>query len=116
MITEFAFTAYRVTDMAAARKFYEEQLGLTLALNHQDRWVEYGIGGATFAVQTMTPEPPNGNRGTVAFEVDDLDAMVAGLKARGVPMVSENIESPVCRMAVVHDPDGNPVVLHKRKA
>ncbi len=51
MIKEIAFTAYRVTDMARARRFYEEHPGLPLALNHQDVWVAYEAGDGTFAIQ-----------------------------------------------------------------
>jgi hypothetical protein len=32
-----------------------------------------------------------------------------------VPFAWEPIESPVCNMAIVQDPDGNKVVIHKLK-
>ena len=116
MIKEIAFTAYRVTDMARARKFYEGLLGLAPATNYQERWVEYEIGGGTFALQTMSPEPPSGQRATVAFEVDDFERTVASLQTAGVPFTMEAMESPVCWTAIVADPDGNSVAVHKRKA
>ena len=53
--------------------------------------------------------------GTIAFEVDDLPAVVADLKAKGVEFAAEGIESPVCHMAIVKDPDGNAIILHKLK-
>jgi predicted enzyme related to lactoylglutathione lyase len=52
----------------------------------------------------------------VAFEVDDLDAEIARVKAKGVAMQMEAIDTPVCRFAIVKDPDGNRVMLHKRRA
>ena len=51
-----------------------------------------------------------------AFEVDDLPALVADLKAKGVAFAAEGIESPVCHMAVIKDPDGNAIILHKLKS
>ena len=116
MITEIAFTAFRVTDLARARAFYEGVLGLTVSNEYGGVWIEYDIGAGTFVVQTVTPEPPSGQRGAIAFEVDDLDATVAALKAAGAPFVMETNESPICRFTMVGDPDGNPVMIHKRKA
>ena len=54
--------------------------------------------------------------GMVAFEVDDLDGDVNRLKARGVSFVLDTTTTPVCRFAVVADPDGNHVIIHKRNA
>jgi predicted enzyme related to lactoylglutathione lyase len=52
----------------------------------------------------------------VAFEVDDIDATIARLKERGVTFDMEKIETPVCWMAQFRDPDGNKLVVHKRKS
>jgi len=52
MITSIAFTVYPVTDMARSRSFYEKVLGLTVSHNFRDDWVEYDIGGSTFAITT----------------------------------------------------------------
>jgi hypothetical protein len=30
--------------------------------------------------------------------------------------MAEDIESPVCRMAIIGDPDGNAIILHKLKS
>jgi predicted enzyme related to lactoylglutathione lyase len=116
MITEIAFTVYPVADMKAARAFYEQTLGLKLASNFQDEWVEYDVAGGTFAVTTMDMNHPAGAKGAlVGFEVDDLDATAAKLKAAGVKFVLENYDTPVCRFAVVTDPSGNELVIHRRK-
>ena len=117
MIKEIAFTAYRVTDMARARAFYEGTLGLSPGNVYGNKWVEYGIGGGCFAIQTVTEDEPSGQRGLIAFEVDDLDRTVADLRAAGVAFMTDAIvESPVCHMALVKDPDDNPVCLHRLKS
>jgi predicted enzyme related to lactoylglutathione lyase len=51
----------------------------------------------------------------VAFEVDDLDQTVRKLKESGVPFDMDVMDTPVCCMAVVLDPDGSKVMVHKRK-
>ena len=43
-------------------------------------------------------------------------AAVAHLRANAVPFVMEPMESPVCHMAIVSDPDGNSLMIHQRKA
>jgi predicted enzyme related to lactoylglutathione lyase len=48
--------------------------------------------------------------------VDDFSAAVTSLKAKGVIFHAEPFESSVCHIAVVADPDGNLVTLHKRKS
>jgi len=45
-----------------------------------------------------------------------MDAMVAKLKKSGTKFFMEKSETPICWMAIVHDPDGNKVVIHKRKS
>ena len=118
MIEKVAFTMYPVKDMAQARAFYEGVLGFgPSSSGASSPWVEFDLpGGGCLAITTVTEQAPSANAGgTIAFEVDDLQAMIADLKAKGVPVPADNIESPVCRMAVCLDPDGNSIILHKLK-
>lgn len=119
MLQKVAFTMYPVTDMPRARAFYEETLGLGPSHNGgSSPWVEFDLpGGGCLAITTVTPNQPSASAGgTIAFEVDDLPATIAELKAKGVDFAMDNIESPVCRMAIVKDPDGNAIILHKLKS
>jgi len=47
--------------------------------------------------------------------VDDVDAAVEELRAKGVKVVTEPEETSVCFMAFVEDPDGNRICIHRRK-
>ncbi|HEY5712232.1 MAG TPA: VOC family protein [Allosphingosinicella sp.] len=119
MLNKVAFTMYPVTDMPRARAFYEEVLGLGPSRSGATSpWVEFDLaGGGCLAITTVTPNEPSASAGgTIAFEVDNLPAMVADLKAKGVAFAAEGIESPVCRMAIIKDPDGNAIILHKLKS
>lgn len=119
-ISEIAFTCYPVTDLKRARKFYEGTLGLAASRTFGDdttAWVEYDIGPGTLAIGNMEPEwKASAGGGGVGLEVDDFDAAIQQVKVAGYKFAAEPFESPVCRMAVVSDPDGNSVCLHKRKA
>jgi predicted enzyme related to lactoylglutathione lyase len=118
MLNKVAFTMYPVTDMPRVRAFYEDVLGLGPSRNGATSpWVEFDLpGGGCLAITTVTPNAPSASAGgTIAFEVEDLPALIADLKAKGVAFAAEGIESPVCRMAICKDPDGNAIILHKLK-
>lgn len=111
MVKHIAFTLYPVKDMARARAFYESDLGLSMTKDFRGRWVEYHLENGAFAITTMTKLAPSGS---IAFEVDDVDAFVERLKAKGVPVKVPPFSTPVCRMAIVADPEGNTLTLHQK--
>ncbi len=118
-VIEIAFTGYPVTDLKRARQFYEAGLGLKPARTFGDEktgWVEYDIGPGTLSIGNGAPEwKPSPGGGSAGLEVDDFNAAVKHLKSRGYKFALEPFETPVCHMAVVSDPDGNSVTIHKRK-
>jgi predicted enzyme related to lactoylglutathione lyase len=116
-ITEIAFCCYAVTDMARARGFYEGVLGLkptTVTDMPEGHWVEYEFGPYALAIGAAPGWKPSPDGCTVALEVEDFDAAMAHLKAHHVPFRMEPSPTPVCRMAMVFDPDGNTLCIHKR--
>jgi len=119
MFKKVAFTMYPVQDPERARAFYERTLGLTPGSKSPNGvWTEYDLPGggclALFATQDM--QPSSGSGGSIAFEVADLDALIDRLKAENVKFKAEGIESPVCRMAVMLDSEGNGIILHELKS
>ncbi len=119
-VTEIAFTAYPVTDIARARAFYEGLLNLKtgVVFEHGDKaWVEYDIGPATIAISNMSGEQwkPSADGPNVALEVTDFDGAVTTLRSAGVKFAIEPMDFPSCRMAGVLDPDGNALMIHHRK-
>ncbi len=115
--TNIAFTGIPVTDMKRARGFYEGALGLKLEGEYAGGvWVEYDLGGATIALGSVGDQwKPSPDGTSVAIEVEDFDGAIKDLKAANVTFAAEGIDSPVCRMAVVQDPDGNKIIIHKLK-
>jgi predicted enzyme related to lactoylglutathione lyase len=119
-IKKVAFTMYPIIDVARARGFYENTLGLKVG-NHggQDGkwWIEYDLpGGGCLALTNFTDAKPSESAGgTIALEVENLDTIIADLKAKNVVFKGDMIHSPVCRMAVCLDSEGNPILLHQLK-
>ena len=116
MIKEVAFIAIAVSDKERARKFYQETLELkptTTAM--EGAWVEYGIGPVTIGVGSHPAWKPSRDGTSVALEVEDCDGVYDKLKSRGVTFDIDKTVTPVCWMAQFRDPDGNKLLIHKRK-
>ncbi len=120
-VTEIAFTCYPVTDMARARKFYEEVLGLkpTMIVGEPGgmQWTEYDIASGTLSLGAGAPDwKPTATGCSVGLEMEDFDAAIAQLRANGVQFKMEPFPTPVCQMAFIYDTEGNLICIHKRKA
>jgi len=118
-ISEIAFVAYPVIDIERSRGFYEGVLGLQPSREFTGEsyaWIEYDLGANTFAVAMMPPGQwnPSADGPSVGLEVEEFDSAIAELKARSIPFDVEAMETPVCRMTIVSDPDGNSICIHKR--
>ena len=121
-IREIAFVGYSVSDMKRAKGFYEGILGLKKSRafgqhNGEDQWVEYDIGSGCLAVIAGGEKewPPGSTGVAAALEVDDFEGFLAKLRSSGVKFAFEPVETPMCWIAVVNDPDNNRLAIHKRK-
>ncbi|MDP3069607.1 MAG: VOC family protein [Opitutaceae bacterium] len=120
-IKEIAFTGYPVTDIARARRFYEGLLNLkvTTQFEHEGRhWIEYDVGPATLAISNMSADKwkPSADGPAVALEVESFEAAIEALRTAGANFLIEPMDTGVCRMAIIADPDGNSLVIHQRRA
>jgi catechol 2,3-dioxygenase-like lactoylglutathione lyase family enzyme len=115
-VRDLAFTAYAVTDLDRARKFYEGVLGLQPTILKEGMpWVEYAIGPATLGIGVSDKWKPSRDGASIAIEVDNFDEAIAELKNKGVEFEMGPLETPVCHMAVLRDPDGSKICIHRRK-
>jgi predicted enzyme related to lactoylglutathione lyase len=116
-INAIGFVAIPVTNIPRARKFYEEVLGLKVSDEMMGgKWIEYAVGEDTLAIANVSDTWKPSDQGTgAALEVQDFDDAIKRLKDRQVPFAAEPFETPCCHMAVVQDPDGNKLIIHKLK-
>jgi catechol 2,3-dioxygenase-like lactoylglutathione lyase family enzyme len=113
-----------VSDVDAAIRFYGETLGLVLKERRDDlpenREAEFDVGGGTLFVYESVGAGKS--RHTVAaFRVDDIDAVTAALRERGVAfeeydlpdLKTENGIATIgaVRAAWCRDPDGNIIAI-----
>lgn len=112
-----------VSDLEAARKFYEGTLGLKQREERSDG-VVYESGGTWFLVYPS--QFAGTNRSTyMSFEVDDLDGTVEELRGRGITFEQYDLpglktdergiaEIQGVRGAWFKDPDGNILSVGQR--
>ena len=117
-VERIAFACIPVAEMKRARAFYEGVLDLQVSEEMGGgEWIEYDAGGDTIAITTANEQFGPSEQGiSIALEVDDFDPAITKLKHAAVPFALEPFDSPVCRVAVVQDPDGNKIMIHKLKA
>src|SRR3954469_25911782 len=114
---------YIVDDVDASIAFYCTQLGFTEVMHPAPTFAMLALGDLRLVLsapggpggggQAMpdgrVPEPGGWNR--FAIEVDDLDALVASLRASGATFRNDVVEGVGGRQILVDDPSGNPVEL-----
>ena len=109
-----------VADLARARRFYSEVLGLELDESATEADVLTYRTGATRLVVYQSEHAGTNEGNAVVWGVgDDLDAIVAALEARGaafehypeIGRLEGNVHvAGECRLVWLKDPDGN--ILH----
>jgi predicted enzyme related to lactoylglutathione lyase len=119
MITGIDFIAVPVQDMARARSFYEDKLGLKASSIFGEDFTEYDLGGTTLALGNvaamgMTFAPVT--TGMVALGVADVRQAADQLRAKGLNLDEKVTDSGVCYMVMFQDSEGNALVLHHRYA
>ena len=113
------FVMYNTKDIRRARAFYQKIFGLKRGGEWNDFWSEFATAPVTLSLNG----PPNKRHpdwqwagpACVALAVDDVRAAVAACRRRRVKILIEPIETRVCWMAWIADPDGNRICLHSRK-
>jgi predicted enzyme related to lactoylglutathione lyase len=119
LVSGVDFVAISTKDLDRAIEFYGETLGLPMSVHLRERnYAEFETGNLTLSVidaEKMGME--HQVRGhEIALHVEDVQAARETLQARGVTFRGETLDTGVCHMALLNDPDGNPLMLHHRYA
>ena len=108
------FVSVPTRDVARARRFYGELLGLPTR-GDPDEFetsnVTLGLWQPEAEGVEFSPNSPG-----IALRVPDVHDARERLAAAGVEFLGETVDTGVCHMAFLYDPDGNVLILHRRYA
>jgi catechol 2,3-dioxygenase-like lactoylglutathione lyase family enzyme len=79
-----AFSGFSVDDAAAARRFYEDTLGLRVGDEEMDGIMRLHLGGGTDVLVYAKPDHQPATFTVLNFPVPDVEKAVDELTARGV--------------------------------
>ena len=112
---------YIVDDLDAAVGFYRDRLGFAvvqqfgaaMAIVEREDLRLWLAGPAASASRPMPDgaRPAAGGWSRFVLTVEDLEAMVARLKAEGVAFRNEIVTGPGGKQILIEDPSGNPIEL-----
>ena len=119
MLRKIDIVEVLVRDWPAAVRWYTETLCLKLIFqNGDDRWamLSFADGGPTLALfGSDGVEPGGASRCLPDILVDDLDAAMAELKAKGVEFRGEVRDGEGYRITTLVDPEGNELQIYERR-
>jgi catechol 2,3-dioxygenase-like lactoylglutathione lyase family enzyme len=111
---------FKSKDPKALAAWYRDVLGLPVeswggALLHYDAPDHPSVLAWTPFSQTTTYMAPSTGDFMLNFAVDDLDAFIARLTAKNVPILKRDDSDPNGRFAWILDPDGTKIELYQPK-
>ncbi|MEA2382693.1 MAG: hypothetical protein QOH72_2664 [Solirubrobacteraceae bacterium] len=119
-IAKIGVVVIPVSDQDRAIAFYVDALGFEkrtdVPFGNGYRWVEVAPAGADTAIAIVPPPPgkPTGDTETgIGLNTEDIDALHAELKERGVDVDAEvsRMGDPVPPLFWFRDPDGNTLMV-----
>jgi predicted enzyme related to lactoylglutathione lyase len=93
-------------DIARARQFYEQKLGLKPSELQPDGSARYQVGNSTFFV-FVSRGKASGDHTQMGFEVDDASTAVGELKKAGIMVEEYDYPDFKTKDGVVEMPDGS---------
>lgn len=120
MVKALAHVCFTVRNLEESVAFYCEKLGLAPAFDFiNDKGERFGVylnvGGRSF-VELFQGEaaeaPAHPSYRHFCLEVEDIEAVVAVLRAKGVAVSAPKMGSDHSWQAWLADPDGNRIELH----
>jgi predicted enzyme related to lactoylglutathione lyase len=117
MIVEATITIM-VSDVDKALAFYTEVLGLKLKKRYSEKYAEVEVGDFVLGLHIINAANTDvsiPNNLSVGFRVEDLEAVVAKLRGKGLTFSSSIEEGKGGWFINFQDPDSNPLYLWQRK-
>lgn len=100
-----AFSGFSTNDIATAKKFYAETLGLEVMEDHGMLHLHLATGGAVLIYPKKNHVPATYT--VLNFPVDNIDVAVDALRARGITFQEGTPEMPVDEKGILRGLSNN---------
>jgi predicted enzyme related to lactoylglutathione lyase len=111
------FIMYCTTNMRRTRAFYQKLFGFKRGHEWNNFWSEFNTEPMTLCLNGPGKNSKWDWQGpaAVALAVPNIHQAIKECRRRKVKVLIEPIETSVCWMAFIADPEGNRICLHQRK-
>jgi predicted enzyme related to lactoylglutathione lyase len=113
------FVMYCAEDARKLRAWYQRLFGLKRGEEWNEFWSEFDTEPVSLCINGPSRSGQAKWEWTgdaaIALAVDDIHRAAAVCRKRKVKMLLGPVETRVCWMLFIQDPDGNRVILHQRK-
>jgi predicted enzyme related to lactoylglutathione lyase len=111
------FVMYCTRDIRKTRAFYQKLFGLKSGEEWNDFWSEFATEPLALCLNGPSKKTDRDWQGppAIALAVDDIHAAIAACRRQKVKVLKAPVETSVCWMSFIADPDGNRICLHQRK-
>ena len=118
-MTAVDFVMYNTQDTVRLRAWYVTTFGLKRGGEWHEGWSEFATEPILLCLNGPNPGETKaaiwGANGVVALVVADIHAAAKVCQRRKIPLILGPVETAVCWMLLIRDPEGNQLVLHQRK-
>lgn len=99
-------------NLARAKKFYRDTLGLNLAQEAPGHHAQFSAGNAFVCLESKGSENyPSADKAVLFFEVPDLAATIRSLGRKRILRHAAQANQRRPAWAVLHDPEGHNILL-----
>lgn len=113
------FMMYHASKPAKTRAWYQKLFGLGRGEEWHAFWSEFATQPVTFCLNgpdpSRDPQWEWSRSPAIAFAVEDIRAAVRQSRRHRVKVLKGPVETSVCWMLFIQDPEGNRLILHQRK-
>lgn len=110
---------YCARESKSMRRWYQNLFGLKRGEEWNEYWSEFATEPVALCIngpnRTKDAKWDWSGPPAIALAVTDIHAAAATCRKRKVRIIKGPVETSVCWMLFIEDPEGNRLVLHQRK-
>ena len=114
------FVMYCAQDSLKLRSWYKKMFGLKRGEEWNEFWSEFATEPVTLCINGPSRSKNTkwewSGSAAIALAVDDIHRAATACRRRKIRILKGPVETSVCWMLFIEDPEANRIVLHQRKS